>query len=303
MRLVFLGTGGSWPSKTRNVSSVAVKMNGDIVLLDCGEGTQRQLFHSPLSFMRIKRILITHFHGDHFLGLPGLIQSMYLNEREEPLEIYGPIHTERFISGILSLGYFHPTFPIHLHDLSGGDRLEFEGYTVSTATVDHGGAPSLAYRVEEHQRTGRFNKERALELGIPEGPLFGRLQRGEAIDLDGREITPDMVLGPQRKGRSVAYSGDTRPVESLVELAKDCDVLIHEATLDESLEGKAESYGHSSSRQAAQIAKRANVRTLFLTHISPRYEDPSILLEQASKVFPNTRIAADLDEYDIPFRE
>lgn len=302
MKLVFLGTGGSWPSKRRNVSSIAVRMNGEIILLDCGEGTQRQLFHASVSFMKIRKILITHFHGDHFLGLAGLIQSMYLNEREEPLDIYGPVDTTRFVSGILSLGYFHPSFQIRLHDMEDGQEIECEGYTITTAAMDHG-APTLAYRIREDERTGRFDKPKALELGIPEGPLFGRLQRGETVEVKGRTFTPDMVLGPKRPGRTLVYSGDTRPTATLVELARGCDVLVHEATLDRSLEGKAESFGHSSARQAAEQARKAGTRALFLTHISPRYEEPDLLEAEAREVFPKARVAEDLMEYDVPYRD
>ncbi|UCH88015.1 MAG: ribonuclease Z [Thermoplasmata archaeon] len=298
MKLIFLGTGGSWPSKTRNVPSIAIKYESEVILFDCGEGTQRQFMHSTLSFMQISRIFISHFHGDHFLGLPGLIQSMYLNERSDPLEIYGPKGAEHIISNLLKLGYFTPSYDIIIQDVEDGQTLKFDKYSVSACSVNHN-VPTLAYALEEFERPGLFNKPRALELGIPEGPLFGRLQKGESIDLDGKEITPDMVMGPPRRGRKFVYSGDTRPSKSLIKLASDCDVLVHDSTFDAELEQKANDYGHSSTKQAAEIAAKAGAKQLFLVHISPRYEDPELLESQAQTVFPNTKTASDLMEVEI----
>ncbi len=300
MKLVFLGTGGSWPSRERNVSSIALKMNGEIILLDCGEGTQRQLMQSSLSFMRIKKILISHFHGDHFLGVPGLIQSMYLNERSEPLEIFGPKGTTYIINSLLSLGYFNPTFDIITHDLKDKDNVVCEGYEIKIRSVDHG-VPTLAFCIEEQPRKGRFNQEKALELGIPEGPLFRKLQEGETIVHDGVTVKPEIVMGEPRKGRKIVYSGDTKPTQAVIELAKDCDVLIHDATLDQGLEEKASDFGHSSAAQAAFVAKEAGVKVLFLTHISPRYKDGLILEDEAKKIFQNSYLATDFLEYDVVY--
>lgn len=300
MKLVFLGTGGSWPSRERNVSSIAMKMNGEIILLDCGEGTQRQLMQSSLSFMKIKKILISHFHGDHFLGVPGLIQSMYLNERSEPLEIFGPKGTSYIINSLLSLGYFNPTFDIITQDLKDKDIIVCEDYEIKIRSVDHG-VPTLAFCIEEQPRKGKFNKEKALELGIPEGPLFRKLQEGGTIVHDGVTVNPETVMGIPRKGRKIVYSGDTKPTQAVIELAKDCDVLIHDATLDKNLEDKASDFGHSSASQAAFIAKEAGVKVLFLTHISPRYKDGSILEEEAKKIFQKSYLATDFLEYDVVY--
>ncbi|HDO19276.1 MAG TPA: ribonuclease Z, partial [Thermoplasmatales archaeon] len=228
--IIFLGTGGSWPTAKRNVSAIAVKRGGEIILFDCGEGTQRQIQKSNISYMQITKIFITHFHGDHFLGLPGLIQTMQLNDRANPLHIYGPKGTERIVDTIKTLGYFKPAYPIYGMDLKDGDVIECDGYKIRAFRVNHT-VPTLGYVLEENERPGRFDKKRALELGIPEGPLFGRLQRGREVKLDdGRVIKPSMVMGPPRPGRKIVYSGDTRPCDKLKEISRNADVLIHDAT-------------------------------------------------------------------------
>jgi ribonuclease Z len=298
MKLVFLGSGGSWPTKERNLSSIALKMNGEIILFDCAEGTQRQLFFSNLNFMHVDKILISHFHGDHFLGLPGLIQSMYLNDRTKELNIYGPSGTTNIVRGILTLGYFNPTFKISIHDLNDGDVQAFEEYDIKVRAVDHD-IPSLAFCVEEHQRRGKFHPEKALALGVEEGPLFRKLQNGETVKVKDKMVKPEDVMGKPRKGRKIVYSGDTRPTRAVTELAKDCDVLIHDATFSEDLVDKAIRYGHSSAAQAATIAKQSNAKVLFLTHISPRYEDAQLLEDESRKIFKYSFVAADFLEYDI----
>lgn len=298
MKLVFLGSGGSWPTKERNLSSVALKMNGEIILFDCAEGTQRQLFFSKLNFMHVDKILISHFHGDHFLGLPGLIQSMYLNDRSKELNILGPTGTKNIVRGILTLGYFNPTFKISIYDLNDGDVQNFEEYDIKVRAVDHD-IPALAFSVEEHQRKGKFHPEKALALGVMEGPLFRKLQNGEPVKVKDKMINPEDVMGKPRKGRKIVYSGDTRPTQAITELAKDCDVLIHDATLSEDLADKAKRYGHSSAAQAATMAKQSNAKVLFLTHISPRYEDAQLLEDEARKIFRYSFVAADFLEYDI----
>lgn len=298
MKLVFLGSGGSWPSKERNLSSVALKMNGEVILFDCAEGTQRQLIMSSLNFMHVNKILISHFHGDHFLGLPGLIQSMYLNDRSRSLEIYGPQGTSNIVNGVLSLGYFSPTFEIKVRDLSDGDEVSFERYNIRVRAADHD-IPALAYCVEENQRKGRFHPEKALALGVQEGPLFRKLQNGQSVQVGDKKVTPEDVLGKPRPGRKVVYSGDTRPSEAVLDLARNCDVLIHDSTLASELEEKALRYGHSTARQAANVAKSANAKVLFLTHISPRYDDVLPLEEEARTIFKYSFVACDFLEHEI----
>ena len=297
--VIFLGTGGSWPTVKRNVSAIAIKRGGEILLFDCGEGTQRQIQRSSLSYMQIKSIFITHFHGDHFLGLPGLIQTMQLNDRKESLAIYGPKGTSRIVETIKNLGYFKPAYEITGHDVDEGDEIRFEGYSVKPFRVRHN-VPALGYVLEEDMRPGRFNKKRALELGIPEGPLFGKLQRGESIKLrDGRVITPDMVLGPPRPGRKIVYSGDTRPCENVTKFAENADLLIHDSTFLSDLEDVATEYGHSTARQAAEIARKAKVKKLVLTHISPRYMRDSDIEREAKEIFENSMVAKDFMKLEV----
>ncbi|MFH0816892.1 MAG: ribonuclease Z [Methanobacteriota archaeon] len=299
MHVVFAGTGGSWPSPERNVTSIAVRIGPEVVLLDCGEGTQRQLMRTSVSFMKISKVFVTHFHGDHFLGLPGLIQSMALNDRKEPLEIYGPTGVVELMKSLLGLGYFKPTFEVCVEELEPGERVTFERYSVSCALGDHT-VPCYSYAIEESQRPGKFNKTKALELGIPEGPMFSKLQSGESVTLaDGKVVEPSMVLGSPRKGRKLVFSGDTKPCDSVEALAGGCDLLIHDATAAADNEDKANTYGHASARQAAALASKAGAKMLALVHVSPRYDDASPLLEEAKAVHPNCILPKDLDEVEV----
>ncbi len=298
MKLVFLGTGGSYPSPRRNVSSLAVELDGDVYLMDCGEGTQRQMMRSSLSFMDVRKVFLTHFHGDHFLGLPGLIQSMKLNERKEPLEVYGPGGTVELLDILTKLGYFNPDFQVRAHDLLPGAYLEFKKFSVRTVEADHN-VPALAYVFKEHDRPGRFNKAKALEMGVPEGPLFGKIQKGKTVEVDGKKIGPDDILGPPRKGRTLIYSGDTRPSNNILEAAKGEDVLVHEGTLESDMSDIALERGHSSVAHAAEIARKAGVRKLFIVHISPRHEDARELEREARKIFEDSTIPSDLYEYEM----
>jgi len=303
LNIFFLGTGGSWPTVKRNVTSIAIKRGSEVILFDCGEGTQRQFQKSKLSHMQISKIFITHYHGDHFLGLPGLIQTMQLNDRENPLHIYGPKGIKQLVSQLLSLGYFRPGYKIIAHEVVDGDAIDFDEYVVRVLRVKHG-VPSVAFCFEEKIRPGKFDKPKALRLGIPEGPLFSKLQKGITICLkDGRKITPEIVLGKPRKGRKIVISGDTKPVKKMINFSKNADVLIHEATFDSSLENIAHDYGHTTAHQAAEIAKEADVGRLFLTHISPRYLDYHVLEDEARKVFKNSFMTKDFQEFEVKFKK
>ena len=303
LSIIFLGTGGGWPTIKRNVSSIALKRGSEIILFDCGEGTQRQFQKSSLSYMQISKIFITHFHGDHFLGLPGLVQTMQLNDREKPLHIYGPKGMKNLTYQLLSLGYFKPAYEIVSHEVNSGDILRFDGYNIGAMSVKHS-VPVLAYCLKENKRPGKFYKSKALKLGIPEGPLFSKLQRGKSITLkDGRKITPDKVLGPPRTGRKIVISGDTRPYNKLIDFSKNADVLIHEAMFDSELEDVAKEKGHATALEAAEIAKKANVEKLFLTHISPRYLDRRVLENDAKKEFKNVLIAKDFQEFEVKLKK
>lgn len=257
---------------------------------------------SPLSFMKVKSIFITHFHGDHFLGLPGLIQSMNFSGREEDLFIFGPAGMVDITATIATLGEFQPSFNICARDIEAGERVDLGRCTVTAIHSDHT-VPALSYVLEEPPRRGRFRVDRARELGVPRGPLFSQLQAGKSVTVRGREISPEEVMGPPRPGRKVVYSGDTRPTEALIEAARGAEVLVHEATLDSTLSEGAWEYGHSTARDAAEVAKAAEVGTLILTHISNRYDDAAVLEAEAREIFPNTVVAHDLMTFTVRVRE
>lgn len=301
MRLVFLGVGGTYPSKMRNVTSLAVQMGPEVALFDCGEGIQRQLMSSSISFMRVKRIFISHLHADHFLGLPGLIQSMSLNGREEELEICGPKGIVGTVRSLMNLGYFESGYRVRARTLSDGDSITSNGYIIRAADADHT-VPALAYAVEEDERPGRFDLRKAKALGVPQGPMFSALQGGRTVKVNGRTVSPDEVLGRTRPGRKVVFSGDTRKCSSVIGLARHADALVHDCTVDSRYAKLAEIFGHSTARQAAEVAKEAGVRALFLVHISPRYDDPEILVREARQVFTRSRVPRELSAHEVRVR-
>jgi len=292
VRVTFLGTAGSWPTKERSASAIALDLERELVLLDCGEGTQRQFFQSSASFMRVRRVFLTHFHGDHFLGLPGLIQSMCLNHRTEPLDVYGPPDAKEMVNRALAMGYFTLRFPVEVHALNPGESVELDGYSVRTSRAEHP-VPSLAYRIDEATKRGRFDAEHAKTLGI-HGPDFRRLEAGESVRVGSTVVHPADVMGAPRPGRSIVYSGDTGPSEDVRRLAHRATVLIHEATVSQEIEAEANAWGHSSARQAAELAQRAEASALFLTHFSSRYKELEPLENEARVVFPGSRAARDL---------
>ena len=253
---------------------------------------------SSASFMKVTSVYISHLHGDHFLGLPALIQSMSFNGREKQLRVFGPPGITETMRAMLNLGYFVPGFEIISGELEDGDAVMEGDFTVKCVAVEHT-VPSLGYVLEGSPRPGRFNLEKAKELGIPPGPLFGALQEGRTVEVKGRTISPSMVLGPPRRGLKFAISGDTRPSPRFEEAAHCSDVLVHESTVTSDLMVDAKEYGHTTARQAAELAKRANARSLYLYHISSRYDDPQPLLDEARAVFPDTYVAEDLMTVDV----
>jgi ribonuclease Z len=302
LKLTFLGTGGSMPTAERGLPSVALRRGGELLLFDCGEGTQRQLVRAGLSPLRVDAVFITHLHGDHFLGLAGLVQTMSLQDRERALEIYCPAGEGRRIRTYLSIPRYTLSFPVDVRELEPGESVRRRGYQIRTAAPDHS-VPQLAYALVEDERPGKLDAERARALGVRPGPDMGRLKAGQPVVLPGgRVVRPEEVVGPKRPGRKIVYSGDTRPCDAIVELARGADVLIHECTLDESLRGRADETLHSTPVGAAEIAKRAGVGLLVLVHVSPRYADARALLEQARAVFPNTVVAEDLMELEVPLK-
>jgi ribonuclease Z len=297
MELTFLGTSSALPTKNRSHPAIALKSFGEIILLDCGEGTQRQMSIAGLSPMKINHIFISHLHGDHILGLPGLVQSMAFRGRTEPLHIFGPWRTAQLVDNIKKLGYYSMNFLIHTHEVSSGLIINKEAYKVYCSLAEHS-IPDLAYRIEE-KRSPKFLKDKALKLGLKPGPDFGKLQSGVSVELNGEIIHPEQVLGKERKGRQIVYSGDTMPCDSMVSLSKDVDVLIHESTFDEALKNRAVETGHSTAAGAARIAKDAGVKNLILTHISTRYQDTEKLHEEALDIFEDTILACDFMTFKI----
>ena len=304
LRVIFLGTGGSVPTPSRNLPSVLIKRKDEQIMFDCGEGVQRQMIRTGGGFHRKMKIFITHMHGDHVLGLPGLVQSMALLDREKKLEVYGPAGITKFLECIKETVQFTLTFKIEIHEITEpGIICKEEEYAIEAAWTNHV-IPSLAYALVEKPRPGRFHPEKAKALKIPEGPLWARIQQGHQIKLpNGQIVKAEKVVGAARTGRKIVYTGDTRPFKNLAELAKSADLLIHEATLDDSLADKANEDGHSTPSQAAEDARKAKVKQLVLTHVSARYEDPSILLKQAQRIFKKTRVAEDFMKIEIPLAD
>jgi len=303
LRITFLGTGGSVPSPHRNPSAIAVRRESELFLFDCGEGTQQQMMRAKTG-MKITAIFITHFHADHVLGIPGLLQTLSLQGRTEPLEIYGPKGVRRFLYHLLSLGYASKNFDVRAIELQHGDVIRRQNYEIKAFKTEHN-IRSIGYVLEEAMRPGKFNRERAIELGLKPGPLFSKLQHGESVFVNGREIRPEDVLGPPRPGRKIVYTGDTRPCESVIQAAENADILIHDGSLAEAEKELAIEYMHSTVTEAAEVAAKANVRKLILTHISARYddEDAKKLEEEARKIFPNTIVASDLMTIDVKYRD
>jgi ribonuclease Z len=246
--------------------------------------------------MRIERIFISHHHGDHFLGLPGLIQSMNFYGRTSPLHIYGPLGTMELVQKLLSLGVFDRQYEVIGHDLVPGQKVAGNGFEVETFRTVHT-IPSLGFIFQKDERPGKFDPQKASALGVKEGPNFARLVQGESIKVGKRTVTPDQVLGFSRRGFRFVYSGDTAACPELLEVSRNADVLVHEATVLSDLAEKAKEYGHSTAKEAAVLARDAGVAMLYLVHLSGRYEDPEALLTEARGIFPNTVIPSDLDTF------
>jgi ribonuclease Z len=299
--LLFLGTSASAPTANRAPLALLLRRGGDRLLFDCAEGTQRQLMRSSVGLPDLEEIFITHFHADHYLGLPGMLKTFALRQRDVPLTVYGPPGLRDLFS---SLGrvFGKLSYPLELVELRAGDALERDGYRILVFPVHHG-VSAVGYAIVEHVRPGRFDVETADALGVPNGPERGALQRGDSITLaDGRVLTPDSVLGEARAGRRIVIAGDTAPTETVRVLAEDADVLVHEATFLEDERERAADTLHSTAFQAAEIARDAKVRLLALTHVSPRYFGPE-LAREAREIFPATIVPRDFDTVEVPFRE
>ncbi len=302
LSLRFLGTVASRPTIERSVSALAVIREGETLLFDCGEGTQRQMMRYGISFA-LDDIFISHWHHDHFLGLPGFLRTLALQGRTNPLRVWGPGGSTRFMRQTELLGGERLPFEVVVQDLAPGEAVKRKDYSIVPFAVQHRGANALGFSIVEETRRGRFNVELVRELGIPEGPDWGRLHKGQSLTLaDGRVVTAAMVVGPERPGRTVVYSGDTRPCDATAAIAEGADLLVHEATFGDEEAGRAAETGHSTSREAATIAARAGVKRLVLTHVSARYSrDTADLEQQAREVFAATIVARDGLELDVPF--
>ena len=301
--ITLLGTGAACPSIERNVAGLAVAREGETLLFDCGEGTQRQMMRYGVSFA-FREIFFTHYHADHMLGVTGLMRTMGLQDRTLPVTLYGPRGAERILGAAISLGIERNRFPIEIRELAAGDRIARDEYDLVVFPTDHR-ADTVGYALAEHTRLGRFNPDRARELGVPEGPLWGKLHKGETVELpDGRRVGPNDLVGAPRRGRIVVYTGDTRPALTVVEAARGADLLIHDSTFGEEERERAGETGHSTAAQAAEVAREAGARRLVLTHISPRYtrEAPELLAE-AKAVFPESVVARDGLTIDVPFSD
>jgi ribonuclease Z len=303
LSVTFLGTGAACPTVDRNVAALAVQREGETILFDCGEGTQRQMMRYGVGFS-FTEVFFTHFHADHMLGITGLLRTMGLQDRTAPVTLYGPRGAPKILGAAMSLGIERNKFPVEVVEITAGDRLRRDEYDIVVFETQHR-ADTVGYALAEHTRLGRFHPDRARELGVPEGPLWGRLHKGETVTLDdGRTVSPPDLVGAPRRGRTLVYSGDTRPHRALLEAARGADLLIHEATFGGDEAERAVETGHSTAAEAARVALEAGVRRLVLTHISPRYtRDAPELLAEARAVFPETAIARDGMTVEVPFVE
>lgn len=292
MDIIFLGTSSAVHSYERSHPAIALKAFGEVMLFDCGESTQRQLIFAKVSPMKISKIFLTHYHGDHILGLPGLLQSMNFRGRETPLKIYGPKGLLKVKEAIFNLGFCKLEFPIEFIEIEDGTIEKTEEYIIKARKLKHN-VINMAYSIEEIKKP-RFLREKAVELGVPVGPLFGKLHNGFEVEVNGKIIKPEQVLGDAREGHKITYSGDTTACEELIDFARNSDILIHEATYKNEDKDKAEQNFHSTAEDAAKIAKNSNSKKLILTHISTRYREVDDLLKEASDVFENVEIASDL---------
>lgn len=299
--VVFLGTAGSMPTARRSPTALVVRRGGERLLFDCGEGSQRQFLRSKLGLVDLSEVFLTHYHADHYLGLPGMLKTFSLRGRELPLTVFGPPGLNDLFSALRRI-FGRLTFALDLVELHPGDALERDGYRLETFPVEHG-VSSLGYALVELARPGRFDVQGADALGVPPGRERGVLQRGEAVSLGGgRVVRPEQVLGQARPGRKLVISGDSAPCRAVVEAASDADLLVHEATFCEEERERAEETHHSTAAQAAQVALAAHVKMLALTHVSTRYFGPEVLRE-ARELFAKTVVPRDFDIIDLPFQE
>jgi len=298
MQIIFLGTSGTIPTRFRNLPAIALKRKGRIFLFDAGEGTQIQFIKASLSMHRIDDIFISHLHGDHIGGIPGILQSLSLLKRIKPLKIFGPKKLKQYISAICENMYFALTFPVIIIEVTSGIIIDDREFYIECTAAEHK-IDVLAYGFIEKSRLGKFFPEKAEKLGVPK-PLWKKLQSGEEVIINNKTIRPSDVLGLERPGRKIVYAVDTRPCENVLNLSAGVDLLIHDGMFTNDLHDKAIEGGHSTSSEAAELAQKAGVKRLVLTHISSRYPNTSILLNEAQSIFLNVEIAEDFLVIDLP---
>ena len=304
MQLHFLGTGAGMPSKERNTSSVLLELyeqRGTAWMFDCGEATQHQILKTSIKPRKIEKIFITHLHGDHIFGLPGLLSSRSFLAGEDTLTIYGPPGIKAFIDMSLSISNTHIKYPLVIEEIGEGIIFEDEQFIVTAKLLQHI-IPTFGYRIEQKNMPGELLIDKALALGVPKGPLLKQLKNGKNVVLeDGSVVNSSDVVGAAKKGTIITILGDTKYCEASIELASGADVLVHEATFDHHTEDLAASYGHSTNTEAATVAKKAGVKALILNHISARFlgKDVDDLLTQANQIFQNTYIAVDFSRYEL----
>ncbi len=300
MRLVVLGTSCSNPTVERNLTAVALQFEGNWFLFDCPEGTQRQMMKAGVSYMRVHSIFLSHFHADHVLGLPGLIATMAMHERDTPLQVFGPKGTKKEIEKVLDLALVRRNFEVRVKEVSSGPVMKGEKFSVSAVPLKHG-VKCLGFVFKEQDKEGTFQREKALKLGIPEGPLWSKLQKGKPVKAGGKTFKPEQVMdyGKGRKGKKVSIVMDTLPSDSYFDAIEESDVLVHEAAFLEKHISRAKETKHSTAKQAAWVAEQTRAKKLVLVHISPRYKKNKDVENEARQEFGNVLVPKDLEEIEV----
>lgn len=302
IRLTFLGTAASRPTVGRNVSALVIQRAGELLLFDCGEGTQRQMMRFGTGFT-VDDVFFTHLHADHFLGITGLLRTMGLQERVEPIRLWAPTAAGHILEQAVQLGVERVPFPVEIRELEPQQRIARDGYDIVAYPTQHG-TKALGFALVEHDRLGRFDVDKARALGVPEGPLYGQLHRGLPVQLGDRTISAAEVVGPPRPGRRIVYTGDSRPCRATVEVARAADLLVHDATFGAEEAERARATGHATAAEAAEVGRRAGVLRLVLTHLSARYaEDPRTIEREAREIFPEAIVAHDGLVLEVPYRD
>ena len=298
LKLVFLGTSAAMPTTNRGLTCICLVRDNEILMFDAGEGAQISYVKAGLPWNKKMKIFVTHLHGDHCVGILGLLQTMSMQSRTEPVEIFGPEGIDEFIAANIKILNFGLSFPVIITPIQNGRITEENEYYVLACEALHG-IPAFSYRYQEKERSGKFYPEKAKALGIPEGKEWNQLQNGHSIEFDGKIIHPADVTGEKRAGKNIGISGDTRPTKLLAKFFENCDYLSFDSTFSDELKDRARETDHSTAREAAEFAKNAGVKKLILTHFSARYKNEDLLLDEAKEIHQSTIAAKDLMEIEI----